>query len=122
MKCIVETTRDIMLIHVHTNESIHSHRPTLCKETDWVHSQISLRNLRILARDIPDSVTDLDWLESLRACDGDVDLAVSSFVAELNKPTMREGEPANPEGVFKELPPADPVSEVISPTKKFTKK
>jgi hypothetical protein len=101
MKSIVETTGDHMLIHVKTGESIHAHRPSVAEDDEFLHYQVGLRHLRILARDLPSTVTDAEWAIWLKECDGDMDLAIASFVSSFEK--------------------AEPLAEVISVTKKGKK-
>ncbi len=70
-----------------TGEAIHHHRPTLVVHTEFVSQQLAEGTLRVLARGLPTEANDLDFLESLKECDNDAEVAIPAYCAEFNLAT-----------------------------------
>lgn len=78
-KILVETTGSFQLINGRTGDRIRFDRPTVVVSDGFTDGQLSHGTIKILIPELADEVTDEDWVEWLKASDGDIELAVSSF-------------------------------------------
>lgn len=83
-KLLVETSGPHILLHP-TGIVVHHNRPTVVPKTDWAPYEMSRGNLRVL-HELPDDATDVEWSIWLRECEGDMDLAIASYVAKFSAP------------------------------------
>lgn len=79
-KCIVETRGEIGLLSPH-GESIIYGRPALVYMSEFVEIKLQEKQLKVLAREIPASAENAEWLKHWRSCNKDMKLAVDSFCA-----------------------------------------
>jgi len=78
MKCIVETTGMFLLVNTN-GEEVRATRPSVVTNTNFIETRLQKEQLKILARGLPDSATDAEFKEFLKASPDDVKLAVASF-------------------------------------------
>lgn len=89
MKVIVSTTGEFSLVDRDQNVVISKRRPHLVENTNFVSARAALGQLKILATDVDKSKTDEEWAEHYKECDGNLDLALASFLA----PPVEQKEP-----------------------------
>jgi hypothetical protein len=95
MKQLVKTTGPFSLILPSTGVTIQRRRPTVVPAGDhFVHARAAVGELKVLVSDLPDHATDAAWEATWKACEGDYNLALASFLAELNgeMPDEKTGE------------------------------
>jgi len=92
MRAIVETTGSHMLMHPRSRETVSHNRPSVVMNDSFIHQHLAIGSVRILARNLPPESSDEEWAEWLKNCDGDVDLAVASYVAKYAE-TVSDPEP-----------------------------
>lgn len=84
MKIIVKTTGKFALMDP-SGAEIRSQRPTVCNRTGFIDQRVKLKQVEIVAEDLPAEATDLEFEAFWRECEGDFDLAVESYLAKLKK-------------------------------------
>lgn len=119
-KLIVQTTGNFMLIDPVNRAEIDADRPTVVVRTNFVSARAALGQLEILSTDIRDDATDAEFVEFLKGSDGNVILAVASFVDSFSKAVQPVvAEPIMPAP----LPEPDPEPLLLEvPVKKQTKR
>ena len=81
MKVLVETTSNIMLLDPNTGDAIDDMVPTLTVWTAFLEARAGLGQVRVLHRGFTNEATNEEWLDYLKASDGKLDLAITSFVS-----------------------------------------
>lgn len=72
-------------IEPNTGQVISSRRPTVVTNTGFVSELISNGSLELLAPNLPPEANDDDFAATLVESDGDVELAVASYVSNFEK-------------------------------------
>lgn len=84
MKTIVETTSNIMLSDPISGELIPYNRPALVRWTSFLDTRTGLGQVKVLAGNIPDHLTDEDWLTLWNDSDKDTALALAVLDSQIN--------------------------------------
>ena len=69
-------------------------RPAVVTQTTYIELRIKsdVSGLRVLAEGLPDTATDAGFLDTLKECEGDVELAVEAYVSEVGADAGAEPE------------------------------
>lgn len=108
-KALVETTSSIFLIDPMTRDEVQHHRPSVVSWSSFIEQRLGCGQIRLLASGLPDTVTDADFAEVLKASDGNQDLAREAFLAEFA--------PEPEIGVKGEVKPVEKAIDLIQPVK-----
>lgn len=79
MKLLIETTGNFGLLHAEQDEFVRPVGFTVVLASQWANERVSLGQLLTKAA-LNDEATDEEWRETVRESDGDLELAVASFV------------------------------------------
>ncbi len=79
MKYLVETTGDFMLIDPDGTQIRHDGY-SVVKHSPFIQERVVAGQIRTVA-EVNDEATDTDWLDYVKDSDGDLDLALASFVS-----------------------------------------
>ena len=82
-RMIVATTGNFALCCLVTNQEIEAFRPSVIRPSAFFSSRIGLGQINILVDNLPEIASDEEFAKTLKACDGDVELAISSYVEEV---------------------------------------
>mgnify|MGYP007079340912 FL=1 len=80
MKILCETTGDFMLMDFSTNQRIPAHRPAVITMTNFFSQRSMLGQLNKFG-DVTDEATDEEFAKYVKESDGDITLAIESFLA-----------------------------------------
>lgn len=83
MKVLVITTDKSTRINPGTAECIQAFRPCVVTITEFVKTLSMESKIEVIAKDLPETVTDFDYLKFHRESKGNHELAVRSFLAAL---------------------------------------
>jgi hypothetical protein len=83
MKVIVVTLDKSSRINPGTGECIEAFRPSVVTVTEFVKTLSMENKIDVIAKELPDSVTDLDFVKFYIESKRDTELAVTSFLAAL---------------------------------------
>lgn len=89
-KALVETTGNFLLYEPFTGDVVYAERPGVVEVTNFFTARLALGQLRLLIADLPEGVSDKDFVEVLKASEGQIELAVAAFEAEF-KPEAEVG-------------------------------
>lgn len=83
MKMIVETVGPYMLLGSTMNgsDAVEHNRPCVVVATTYIQLKAAAGVVKILKQDLPDEANDADFAGFWAECEGDVDLAVESYVS-----------------------------------------
>lgn len=79
-KMLVATTGEFSLQCMDSKQVIHSSRPCVITPTEYLQNRLALKQWVMLAH-LKDEATDEEFVEYLKECGSDRDLAVESFVS-----------------------------------------
>lgn len=82
-RMIVATTGNFALHCLVTNQEIEAFRPSVIRPSAFFSSRMGLGQINILVDNLPEIASDEEFAKTLKACDGDVELAISSYVEEV---------------------------------------
>lgn len=82
-KILLNTTGEFMLYDVANGDMVEHFRPYLVTPSNFFHQRLSLGQLKVVADGFPSEANDADWAKVLAASEGDVELAVAAYKAEL---------------------------------------
>lgn len=82
-RMIVATTGNFSLCCLVTNQEIEAFRPSVIRPSTFFSSRMGLGQIDILVDNLPEIASDEEFAKTLKACDGDVELAISSYVEEV---------------------------------------
>ena len=82
-RMIVATTGNFALCCLVTNQEIEAFRPSVIRPSAFFSSRMGLGQINILVDNLPEIASDEEFAKTLKACDGDVELAISSYVEEV---------------------------------------
>jgi hypothetical protein len=80
MKVIAHTTGAFQLLDGLSGDLISAHRPSVVKKTSFVTARLAIEQVKIVT-EVPDAATDEAFAKHWKDSDGDIDLAVQSFLA-----------------------------------------
>jgi hypothetical protein len=80
---LVETTSDILLVDPHSGDLIENNRPSVVAWTSFVEARIGVGQIRLIAGRLIETATDEEFLKYFAECEGNLDLAVESFLSEF---------------------------------------
>lgn len=89
MKFLVETTGQFMLVDPAQVEVIEADRPSVVSSTSFVQQRVSLGQIKILA-ELKDDASDMEFRDFVRESEGDMPLAVESFLSKFGKDAITE--------------------------------
>lgn len=94
MRLLVQTTGNFQLLHAEQEELVRYEGLTVIEKTQWAGSHVGTGQLLIEGQ-VNDEATDAEWLETVRECDGDQDLAKASFLERfpVDEASARKPEP-----------------------------
>ncbi len=81
-----------MLWNPNANVVVQADRPTVIPDDSFAEMQRGIGSLSIIARDLPDEVTDEGWCEWINACEGNLELAIESFLSQWQPDEARAAE------------------------------
>lgn len=110
MKLLVETTKKISLL-TDMGESIGSSTPHVVADASFVERRIARKELRIIGT-VSDEATQDEFIEYLRASEGDRALAVAAFLDAFSDNAASQTDPAETDA---SADPAPPGSETTPP-------
>ncbi len=88
MKMLVETKGGFQLLDLgYKGQLIHSHRPSVAENSHFVQDRIGRDQVRVLG-ELKDEATDEDFVKYLEDAEGDLELAIDSFLSEFGKETV----------------------------------
>lgn len=76
---LVETTGPFMLTDPLTKTEIQWNRPTVVRDSYFIHARASIGQISVLLNDVPDHITDDDFVGFYTESLNDKELAVASF-------------------------------------------
>lgn len=80
-KIIVKTTGDFMLMSPADRFEIEPGRPYVVPQCTFIDTFAALGRVSVLKTDLPDSATDKDWEGFWTESEGNLDLAIDSFMS-----------------------------------------
>lgn len=85
MKMIVETTGPHMLMGSLMNgaDAVPHDRPAVVLATTYIQLKAAAGALKILKQDLPDAAEDAEFAKYLAEAEGDVELAVESYISSI---------------------------------------
>ena len=92
-KVLAETTKPIMLLEPTSGQMLGHDRPYVIDYSSFFESRTGKGEIRIIEAELPDTATDKEFEECLKASDGDVALAVASFISIVKPETKPEPKP-----------------------------
>lgn len=92
MKLLVETTGEFQLINAVNGTRIRFNRPTVVDSDSFVQSHIAYGHLKVFTHTLVDEATDADWEVWLAEAEGDIDLAVASYLTKFDAEAAKEPE------------------------------
>lgn len=84
MKILAQTTGNFMMLDIQPAQEVEPDRPTVIQTSPLVNAWVAKGKLEILATDLPDEFTDLDFLAMWRANSQEA-LAKVKALVDLNK-------------------------------------
>lgn len=97
MKLLVQTTGAFSLIDPITGDDVMRRRPSVVRSSTFIGDRVARGQIKVFSNELSDDVTDQVFADWLKESDGNIDLAVASFVeAHLGTPkdsTVVEGKP-----------------------------
>jgi hypothetical protein len=90
MKIIVKTTGSFSLYDPETLEPVNKERPHLVSNSQFFLLRMAAGQLKLLADNLPEHASDKDWADCLKQCDGDLELALEAFKAEMLAKTPKK--------------------------------
>lgn len=82
-KLLIETTSSIMLVDPMSRDEVAFNRPSVVLWTSFLEGRLAIGQIRVVAADLKPETTDDDFVAVLAACDGQMELAIASFVSEF---------------------------------------
>lgn len=83
MKILVTTNDKSTRINPGTSECVQAFRPCVVTVTEFIKTLSMESKIEVIAKDLPEAVTDFDYQKFHRESKGDHELAVRSFLAAL---------------------------------------
>lgn len=80
MKVIAHTTGSFQLLDGFSGDLISAHRPSVVEKTTFITARVAVEQAVIVA-EVPDEATDERFAKHWAESEGDLDLAVQSFLA-----------------------------------------
>lgn len=93
MKILLKTTGSFMLVDPQTGDEMQHNRPSLVGQSNFVQSRTAIGQLKVLSNEVPDTLTDADFLKFWNDSDKDEALAVQSFLASFAPKQAEEQAP-----------------------------
>lgn len=81
MKVIAHTTGNFQLLDGQSGDLISAFRPSVVTQTPFINARRGLRQIEIIAEDLPDDASDVEFAKHWQEANGDMELAVQSYVA-----------------------------------------
>lgn len=86
MKALVKTLGDYMIMDITTRNNIaEAERPSVVEMTAFMHHRSAVNQIQVIEKDLPEDVTDKNFLEFWVDSGGDEKLAVESFMSQFKK-------------------------------------
>lgn len=90
IKLLAETKGSFQLLDLgHHGQSIKARRPSVVVNSNFVQDRIGRNQVRVIA-ELKDEATDEEFASYLRESDGDIALAVDSFISEFGKEAVEK--------------------------------
>lgn len=86
MKMLVETSGSFMLQDMQSGEVVSNSRPSVVSNSSFFASRIVIKHLNLLVPDVPDSITDDEWVTLLKTAKGDKKKAIASLRELISPP------------------------------------
>jgi hypothetical protein len=80
MKVIAHTTGSFQLIDNLSGDLVSAHRPSVVSRTSFITARLAIGQLAILT-EVPDAAKDEEFAKHWKESDGDMELAVQSFIS-----------------------------------------
>lgn len=80
MKIIAHTTGSFQLIDGLSGDLVSAHRPSVVKKTSFITARLAIDQLKIVA-EVSDAATDEEFAKHWAEAEGDMDLAIQSFLS-----------------------------------------
>lgn len=95
MRLVVETTGDFQVLHAEQRELARAQGYSVVEKAQFWHERISIGQV-IVKGQVNDEATDAEWLETVRESDGNLDLALASFLDRypVDEASAKKPEPA----------------------------
>jgi hypothetical protein len=90
MKVLLKTAGSFSLYDPDSLQPVNKDRPYIVDSSNFFHQRLGLGQLKVVAEDWPDHATDAGWAAVLKACDGDIEMAIAAYKAELTPPAEDE--------------------------------
>jgi hypothetical protein len=111
MKMLVVTTGQFSLQCMDSKQVIHSARPCVIFQTEYLSNRLALKQWRMLAH-LKDEATDEEFVEYLKESGSDRELAIQSFIAAFGADAKIDLPPVKADT---KVDPATPVQPVLTP-------
>lgn len=92
MKILAQTKGEFLLFDTATSQEIPHNRPAVVDRSHFFDARIAIGQIQVLHPELKDSATDEEFKKYLKESDGDIDLAVESFLSAF----AVQPEPKNP--------------------------
>jgi hypothetical protein len=93
MKQLVKSTGPHMYLDLANGQQVNAFRPSVIERTVFTQTLLAAQKIDLISASLKDEATDEEFAKYVADSDGNVDLAVSSFVKTFN-PVEKVAEPA----------------------------
>lgn len=90
MKVIAHTTGNFQLLDGLSGDLLSAHRPSVVTRTPFIRERVGLEQVKVIA-EAPDAATDAEFAKHWKEADGDIELAVQSFLSTFEEGAAEEG-------------------------------
>lgn len=94
-KLLVETKGPFFLMgsRLDLADRVQHERPCVVLATSYIETKAAEGVLLIIRNDLPQEANDVDWAAHYAECEGDLELAIESYLSTLPSPAEPEAEP-----------------------------
>lgn len=97
MKLLVSTTGPFMLIDAQTSDELQHNRPSVVRISNFIQMRSGLGQIKMHCNEVPDELTDKDFLKFWEESGKDEELAIQSFLASFAPKQVEEKAPPKAE-------------------------
>jgi hypothetical protein len=121
MKVIAHTTGAFQLLDAFSGDLIPAHRPAVIEKTMFITARLAIEQVKIVA-EVNSSATDAQFVKHWKDSDGDMDLAIQSFLAIYGLDVVAQEDVAREREAEAETAAQEPEAAPAPDAKKTSKK